>query len=63
MKGLTTAATVWFTAAVGLAIGAGFYVVGIIATVSALITLYLLAWIERYLPSEEKGRQDKDTKG
>ncbi len=41
MHGLTTAAGIWATAAIGMAIGAGFYVVGIIATVF-LVTLQII---------------------
>ena len=37
MYGLTTAAGVWATAAIGMAIGAGFIVVGIVATLLILI--------------------------
>ena len=37
MYGLTTAAGVWATAAIGMAIGAGFIVIGVIATVLILI--------------------------
>ena len=61
VRGLTTAATVWFTAAVGLAIGAGFYAVGIFATVSALITLSVLALIERYLLPGGPKKRDENT--
>jgi putative Mg2+ transporter-C (MgtC) family protein len=46
IKGLTTAAGIWVTAAIGLAIGGGFFVVAAAGTVIALITLRLLAWIE-----------------
>ncbi len=39
--GLTTAATVWVVAAIGLALGAGFYPVGLFAAILAYITLRL----------------------
>lgn len=42
VRGLTTAAVLWFTAGVGLAIGAGLYLTGIIATVIALSLMILL---------------------
>ena len=42
VRGLTTAAGVWATAGIGLAIGAGMYAVGISATVLALLGLELL---------------------
>lgn len=47
IKGLTTAAGVWVTAAIGMAIGAGFYIVAIAATVVALVTLRSMTWFER----------------
>lgn len=39
VEGLTTAASIWATAAVGLAVGAGFYLIG---TASALIVFAIL---------------------
>ena len=40
VRGLTTAASLWATAAVGMAIGAGLYIVGAVATALALALLY-----------------------
>ncbi|MTI61462.1 MAG: MgtC/SapB family protein [Firmicutes bacterium] len=42
VKGLTTAASLWATAAIGLAIGANYYFLAIITTLVVIITLYLL---------------------
>ena len=39
VRGLTTAATLWLVAAVGMASGAGYYNAAIIATLGALLTL------------------------
>jgi len=39
VRGLTTAATLWLVAAIGMAVGAGYYDAAIIATVGALLTL------------------------
>jgi putative Mg2+ transporter-C (MgtC) family protein len=39
--GLTTAATLWTVASVGMAVGAGFYVLSIAATILAFIVLKL----------------------
>jgi len=39
VRGLTTAATLWLVAAIGMAVGAGFYSGAVIATVGALLTL------------------------
>ncbi|KFN04414.1 MgtC/SapB family protein [Bacillus clarus] len=47
VKGLTTAAGLWATAGIGLAIGAGMYVVGIGATILVLIGLEIVSRIFR----------------
>jgi len=53
IRGLTTAASLWFIAAVGLAIGAGMFIIAGAAVVLGMITLMLLHVIERKLfPSE-----------
>jgi putative Mg2+ transporter-C (MgtC) family protein len=41
VAGLTTAATIWITAAIGLAAGAGMYLVSVIATAVAVGVLLL----------------------
>ncbi len=41
VAGLTTAATIWAVAGIGLAAGAGLYLVSAVATVLILIVLYL----------------------
>ena len=45
VKGLTTAAALWVTAAIGIAIGTGFYFGGI----AGLIVLYLSSFTYRYI--------------
>lgn len=45
VKGLTTAAGIWMTAAIGLAIGAGMYAISIVA---ALLVFFVLTAAERY---------------
>ena len=42
VRGLTTAAGIWTTAGIGLAVGAGMYTIGIAATVLTLVGLELL---------------------
>ncbi len=44
--GLTTAATIWVVAGVGMALGSGMYGVAVFATVMSLVTLYFLSFIE-----------------
>ena len=41
ITGLTTAASLWVVAAIGLAVGAGFYLAAIISTILVIITLML----------------------
>jgi len=53
VRGLTTAASLWFVAAVGLAIGGGMYLVAGVAEVLGLVTLILLSMVEKKIfPSE-----------
>lgn len=47
VTGLTTAAGLWMTAAIGIAIGIGFYSVGLICTPIAMIAFGLLTKFER----------------
>src|SRR5262245_50659299 len=44
--GLTTAATIWVVAGVGMALGSGMYMVAIFATALSLATLWFLGFIE-----------------
>ena len=53
VKGLTTAASIWVVAAIGLAIGAGMYGPAGIALAGALLVLTVLDRVEhRFFPSE-----------
>lgn len=49
VRGLTTAASLWATAGIGLAVGAGMYGVAGAATVLALVALEGLTWVFRGL--------------
>jgi putative Mg2+ transporter-C (MgtC) family protein len=42
VRGLTTAATLWLTAAIGMAAGAGYYSAAVVTTVVALLSLWPL---------------------
>jgi len=44
--GLTTAATIFVTASVGMAVGGGLYLTAIFATVVVLIALVIFGWLE-----------------
>jgi len=51
VRGLTTAASIWITAAIGIVIGVGFYFPAILGTVLTLGILSVFRWIEAKLPS------------
>jgi len=52
VRGLTTAASIWITAALGILTGVGFYFAAVLGTVLTLGTLSAFRWIERRLPTE-----------
>lgn len=49
VHGLTTAATIWVMAGIGLAIGAGFFGAAVATTVLLFVILFLLGWVEQRL--------------
>jgi putative Mg2+ transporter-C (MgtC) family protein len=46
VRGLTTAASLWMVAGIGLAIGCGFYTAGVFTTALTLVVLYFVRYIE-----------------
>jgi putative Mg2+ transporter-C (MgtC) family protein len=48
IRGMTTAATIWVNAAIGMAAGAGAYAIATVATIITLVVLALLPPIESY---------------
>ena len=52
VRGLTTAASIWTTAAIGILIGIGFYFPAVIASVLTLGTLSVFRWIESRIPAQ-----------
>jgi len=50
IRGLTTAASIWITAAIGILAGVGFYSALVVITVLTLSTLTLYRLVERQLP-------------
>jgi putative Mg2+ transporter-C (MgtC) family protein len=52
VRGLTTAATVWVNAAIGVAAGGGYYTLAIATTITALVVLTTFLRIERRLEEE-----------
>jgi len=58
VRGLTTAASLWVAAGIGLACGCGFYKAAFFTAILALATLFLLRYVERMmLGKEEKERE------
>jgi len=49
VKGLTTAASIWVTAAIGVSVGSGSYLIGIITFSFTIIVISLFAVLERKL--------------
>lgn len=47
VHGLTTAATIWVMAGIGLAIGSGFYAPAVATTILILLILWALRWLSR----------------
>jgi putative Mg2+ transporter-C (MgtC) family protein len=54
VHGLTTAASVWMVAAIGVAVGVHAYALALIGTVLALVVLELFRWVERFLSPEDE---------
>jgi putative Mg2+ transporter-C (MgtC) family protein len=57
VQGLTTAASVWMVAAIGVAVGVHAWSLAITGTVLALIVLEGYRWVERRISSEQETRE------
>jgi putative Mg2+ transporter-C (MgtC) family protein len=51
IRGLTTAASIWITASIGIILGMGFYTAGLLATALTLAILSFFGWLEKRIPS------------
>ncbi len=58
IHGLTTAAGIWVTAALGLLIGAGFFQVAITGAIATFIVLGILGYLERFIPNSQQRNND-----
>jgi len=58
VQGLTTAATLWMTAALGIIFGAGLLELGVIGTMAALLVLILFRQVQRVMPPKPVIRLD-----
>jgi putative Mg2+ transporter-C (MgtC) family protein len=63
VRHLTTAAEIWVTAAIGLLIGAGFYVVAITATIGTIAFLVSFGWLETHISPKKAGRRNDEGNG
>jgi putative Mg2+ transporter-C (MgtC) family protein len=52
VRGLTTAASIWMTAAIGVLVGIGVFVPALLAALLTLGTLSLFRWLERKIPTQ-----------
>lgn len=55
VRGLTTAAVVWLTAAVGMACGAGLVVLAVVVTGLYLVVVFVFTSVERLMPRSRNG--------
>ena len=62
IRGLTTAAGVWVTAAIGLACGGGMYVLAIVSTALVLIGLEAFNLLIRWLTKRRKRKLEEQIK-
>jgi len=65
VHGLTTAATIWLVAAIGMCCGAGFYRIAVMATVLAFLVLLGLMPIDSYFAKihKRKNPHQEDSNG
>ena len=59
VKGTATAASLWITGAIGVAVGVGSYDVAVLLSLATVITLWLLPPLKK-LTTEEKTAQGRD---
>lgn len=53
VRGLTTAASIWITAALGILVGIGFYFAATLTLILTLGTLSAFRWLESKMPSQQ----------
>jgi len=62
IRGLTTAASLWLTAAIGLTIGAGMLIAAAAVIILALITLIFMHFLERKIFPEDNWKKETPEK-
>jgi len=56
VTGVTTAATLWLVTVIGLCFGGGQLILGAVTTALAVVTLWMLKWIDARIPREQRAR-------
>ncbi|HEY1561550.1 MAG TPA: MgtC/SapB family protein, partial [Caulobacteraceae bacterium] len=56
VRGVTTAATLWIATVIGLCFGGGQVRLGLVATVLAFVTLFVLDYFDRRIPRQHRAR-------
>ena len=56
VRGLTTAASIWITAALGILIGIGFYFPATVTTALAIFVLSIFRWVESHMRTQNYAR-------
>ena len=59
VNGITTAATIWLTAALGMGIGCGYYIASILGCLLMLTILFLFSFLDDYIDSFKQVRYYK----
>ena len=59
VRGLTTAATIWATAALGMCVGWGYYPIAVVGTLLLIFVLSGLIWIEQKIDERNRVRKYK----
>ncbi len=58
VRGLTTAASIWITAALGILIGIGFYFPATLTTGLVILVLSIFRWVESHMRTQSYARLD-----
>jgi len=57
VNGITTAATIWVVAAVGMGIGAGYYFAAAVSSILMILILAILPYIERFIDELNQSKE------
>src|SRR4029077_17037060 len=60
VRGLTTAASIWVTTAIGMAVGFGYYTTAVVATFAVVLVLVLIRPVEMRFIRNKRNRRRTD---